>query len=78
MTSFLHWRMITWLLVLWSAYIATWMLVTGSGPTVAVVWWLAGVVGLALLRPAYRMAPTGREPASPPAPGDAETNSSGR
>lgn len=43
MTSLLHWRRTTWVLVLWSAYLATWMVLTRSGPVIVVLWWLAGV-----------------------------------
>jgi hypothetical protein len=50
MTSFLHWRKTTWVLVLWSAYIATWATVTGSALTLAAVWWLAGMIVPSLLR----------------------------
>jgi hypothetical protein len=50
MTSFLHWRRTTWVLVLWSAYIATWATVTDSGLALAAVWWLAGMVVPNLLR----------------------------
>jgi hypothetical protein len=49
MTNFLHWRMMTWALVLWSAYIATWMAVTGHGPAIVALWWLAGMIGLDVL-----------------------------
>ena len=44
MTNFLHWRKTTWVLVLWSGYIATWAVITGSGPAIATVWWLVGPV----------------------------------
>jgi hypothetical protein len=43
MTNFLHWHKMTWALVLWSGYIATWMVVTGSGPAIGAMWWLAGL-----------------------------------
>jgi hypothetical protein len=46
MTNFLHWRMMTWALVLWSGYIATWMMVTGYGPAIVALWWLAGMIAL--------------------------------
>jgi hypothetical protein len=49
MTNFLRWRKMTWALVLWSGYIATWMVVTGPGPTTVALWWVAGMVGLGLL-----------------------------
>ena len=44
MTNFLHWRKTTWALVLWSGYIATWAVITGSGPAMVTLWWLAGMV----------------------------------
>ena len=34
MTKFLHWRKTTWALLLWSGYLATWMVLTGSGPAI--------------------------------------------
>ena len=43
MTKFLHWRKTTWALLLWSSYLATWMVLTGSGPAIVAVWWLAGL-----------------------------------
>ena len=46
MTNFLHWRKMTWALVLWSGYIAVWTVVTGSGPAIIGLWWLAGIVVL--------------------------------
>ncbi len=50
MTNFLHWRKMTWALVLWSGYIATWAVVTGSEPALVTVWWL---VGLVVFRPLW-------------------------
>jgi len=46
MTNFLHWRKMTRALVLWSGYIVAWMMITGSGPVIVTVWWLAGFVVL--------------------------------
>ena len=44
--------------VLWSGYLATWMVLTGSGPTIVVLWWLAGLGLLQLItQPLYH---TGR------------------
>jgi hypothetical protein len=43
-TNFLHWRKMTWALLLWSGYIATWATMTGSGPAIIIVWWLVGLV----------------------------------
>ena len=70
-TNFLHWRGMTWVLLLWGAYVATWMMVTDSGLTLAAVWWLAGMVGLTVLRPTYRMVLTGRPSPPTACPGDA-------
>ena len=44
MTNFLHWRKMTWALVLWSGYVATWAVITDSGPTIVTLWWLAGMI----------------------------------
>ena len=44
MTNFLHWRKMTWALVLWSAYVPTWAVITGSGPAMVTLWWLAGMI----------------------------------
>lgn len=59
-TNFLHWRGMTWVLLLWGGYIAMWVMVTDSGLTLAAVWWLAGMIGLTVLRPTYRVVLTGR------------------
>ncbi len=50
MPNFPHWRKATWALVLWSGYIATWAVITGPGPAIVTVWWLAGLVAFGLLR----------------------------
>jgi hypothetical protein len=42
--SFLRSRKLTWTCVLWSGYIATWHVVTGSGLAIVAVWWLVGMV----------------------------------
>ena len=49
MTNFLHWRKMTWALVLWSGYVATWAVITGSGPAIVTLWWLAGMIVLGSL-----------------------------
>ena len=49
MTNFLHWHKMTWVIVLWSGYIATWMVVSGSGPGIVALWWLAGMIVFDLL-----------------------------
>ena len=46
MTNFLHWRKMTWMLVLWSAYIVVWAMMTGAGPAMIALWWLAGMIVL--------------------------------
>jgi hypothetical protein len=58
MWKVLNRRKATWALVLWSSYLATWMVLTGSGPAIVVVWWLAGLGVLQLItRPLHQ---TGR------------------
>lgn len=49
MTSFLHWRKMTWALVLWSGYVPTWAMITGSGAAIVTLWWLLGVTVLGSL-----------------------------
>ena len=49
MTNFLNWPKTTWALVLWSGYIATWTLVTGPGPAMVALWWVAGMIVLGSL-----------------------------
>ncbi len=44
MTNFLHWRKMTWVVVLWSGYLATWAVITGSGLAILAFWWLAGLL----------------------------------
>jgi hypothetical protein len=44
MTNFLHWRKMTWAVLLWSGYIATWTVITGAGPAMVALWWLAGMI----------------------------------
>ena len=39
----------TWTCVLWSGYIATWQVVTGSGLAIVAFWWLVGMVVFGLL-----------------------------
>jgi hypothetical protein len=60
MTSFLHWHKLTWALLLWSAYLATWMVLTRSGPVIVVLWWLAGVGLLQLIMQWGRIEPSRR------------------
>ena len=44
MTNFLHGRTMRWGLVLWGGYVVSWMLTVGSGVTLAIFWWLTGMV----------------------------------
>ena len=60
MTNFLRWRTLTWALVLWTGYIATWTVLTGSGPTIVTLWWLVGLVVFGLLWFATPQARRGR------------------
>ncbi len=60
MTGLLHWRRTTWVLVLWSAYLGTWMVLTRSGPVIVVLWWLAGVGLLQLIMHWGRIEPARR------------------
>ena len=45
-TTLLLGRTTTWMLALWSGYIATWATVSGSRPAIVAAWWLAGVAVL--------------------------------
>lgn len=49
MTDFLHWRKLTCALALWSGYVATWAVLTGSGPAIVTLWWLVGMIALGSL-----------------------------
>jgi hypothetical protein len=49
MTNFLHWRKMTWALLVWSGYIATWMVISGSGVAMVVMWWVTGMIVFGLL-----------------------------
>jgi hypothetical protein len=60
----------TWVHVLWSGYIVTWMTATESSLTVAAAWWLAGLTCIALLRAKYPSALSGSAPSSATAPDD--------
>jgi hypothetical protein len=42
MTNVLQWRKTTWVLLLWGGYVPAWAVITGSGPAIVAVWWLAG------------------------------------
>ena len=61
MTSFLHWRKTTWAFVLWNGYIAAWTVITGPGPAMVALWWLAGMIVLGSLlfakQPLFRQGP---------------------
>jgi hypothetical protein len=43
MSNFLHWPKMT-AIVLWSAYVPTWAVITGSGPAIVMLWWLVGMI----------------------------------
>jgi hypothetical protein len=43
LTNFLHWRK-TCVVVLWSAYVPTWAVITGSGLAIVTLWWLVGMI----------------------------------
>jgi len=43
MTNVLHWRRMSWVLVLWSGYVATWAVLTGPDPAFVTLWWLLGM-----------------------------------
>jgi hypothetical protein len=60
MTGLLHWRKMTLALVLWSAYLATWMVLTRSGPVIVALWWLAGVGLMQLIMHWGRIEPSRR------------------
>ena len=49
MSMYLHWRTMAWALVLWSAYVGAWAVMTGSGPAPFILWWLAGTIILSSL-----------------------------
>ena len=49
MTTFLHWRKMTWALVLWSAAETAWILIGSIDATRVGVLWVAGMVFLSLL-----------------------------
>jgi hypothetical protein len=57
MTNFLHWRKMTWAIVLWSAAIVTWLLARDPGAA-GVVLGLVGTAGLGfvwfLTQPLFR------------------------
>ena len=66
MTSFLHWHTMTWVFVLWSGYIATWMVVSGPGPAIVALWRLAGMIVFDLLWLVTRSwSPTGTRAPGP-------------
>ena len=49
MTNVLHWRKTTWVLLLWGAYVPTWAVITGSGPGIVALCWLAGATVFGVL-----------------------------
>jgi hypothetical protein len=42
-TSLVLGRTTTWVLALWSGYMAAWAVASGSDPAIVAAWWLAGV-----------------------------------
>ena len=44
MPTILHSRKLASVLVLWSGYVPTWAVITGSGPAIVTLWWLAGTL----------------------------------
>ncbi len=54
MTNFLHWRKMTWVLLLWSAAAVLLLLVADSGAAVVGLLWLLGMVGIGFVWFAYR------------------------
>ena len=65
MADFLHWHRMRWVLVLWSGYVALWMVIVGAGVAGAVLWWLAGVIvfGSLWLATQPQLRPGTRRPA---------------
>jgi hypothetical protein len=49
MTNVLQWRKTTWVLLLWGGYVPAWAVITGSGPAIVAVWWLAGAIVFVVL-----------------------------
>jgi hypothetical protein len=49
MTNVLQWRKTTWILVLWGGYVPAWAVITGAGPAIVVLWWLAGAIVFGVL-----------------------------
>jgi hypothetical protein len=43
MTNVLHRRKMTLALMLWSVYVPTWAVISGSGPAIVMLWWLVGM-----------------------------------
>lgn len=49
MTEMLHRRTLTGVLLLWSAYMTTWTVLTGAGPAMVALWWLVGAAAFGAL-----------------------------
>ena len=49
MTNVLQWRKTTWVLLLWGGYVPAWAVITGSGPAIVALWWLAGAIVFGVL-----------------------------
>ena len=74
MTNFLHWRKMTWAIVLWSAAMVTWLIAGGTGAAVVGFLWLVGMAGLGYLGPRHSRCSvadwaSGTASSSGPAPG---------
>jgi hypothetical protein len=59
MTDFLHRRKMSGGLLLWSGYVVVWAVITGSGPALFTLWWLAGTIAWCSLWVARRSWPAG-------------------
>ena len=44
MTNVLRRPGMTWVLVPWSGYVATWTVITAAGPGLAALWWFVGLI----------------------------------
>jgi hypothetical protein len=49
MKNFLHWRKMTWVLLLWSAAATAWLLAADSGAALVGFLWLLGATGLGVV-----------------------------
>jgi hypothetical protein len=49
MKNFLHWRKTTWALIVWSAGMTAWLLLSGPGVPLTVGLWIVGCVVLGFI-----------------------------